>query len=106
MNPDHLWIGTQLENQRDMVVKNRSARGEKHGMASLTREVVIKIRSLHKSGISQIDLAGMFGTSHSSVNSVVNFKTWKHISKVVEFVGDQTPTNALPVPASYCLGNE
>jgi len=30
INPDHLFLGTQLENMQDMVRKGRSARGDKH----------------------------------------------------------------------------
>lgn len=30
-NPDHLWIGTQMENVRDMLSKGRGPTGKKHG---------------------------------------------------------------------------
>ncbi|KKM00856.1 hypothetical protein LCGC14_1800190, partial [marine sediment metagenome] len=50
VNPNHLWLGTNQDNQNDMYAKNRGkkATGEKHGCAKLTWEVVRIIRKLYK----------------------------------------------------------
>lgn len=44
VNPDHLFLGTALDNSRDMVNKNRSRRDEKHPTTRLTKENVLNIR--------------------------------------------------------------
>ncbi len=36
VNPDHLFIGTYMDNIRDRDKKGRGARGEKHPMSKLT----------------------------------------------------------------------
>ena len=45
INPDHLFLGTQLSNMRDMISKGRKvvARGERHHDAKLTDAQVIDI---------------------------------------------------------------
>jgi hypothetical protein len=32
VNPDHLWVGTNLDNLRDRDKKGRAARGDNHGL--------------------------------------------------------------------------
>src|SRR5689334_17638258 len=31
VNPDHLWLGTNWDNQLDMIAKGRNAKGDKNG---------------------------------------------------------------------------
>lgn len=50
MNPDHLFLGTQLQNMRDMAAKRRSGIGEKNSMAKLTEKQVKLIRKMYSIG--------------------------------------------------------
>lgn len=43
-NPSHLDIGTQADNMRDAVVRNRVAVGQRHGLSKLSDEDVRNIR--------------------------------------------------------------
>ena len=45
-NPKHLWIGTQLDNVRDMAAKGRRVDqiGSKHGRAKLNERAVASLR--------------------------------------------------------------
>lgn len=45
INPNHLWAGTAIDNQKDKINKNRQAKlsGETNPMSKLTREQVDKI---------------------------------------------------------------
>jgi hypothetical protein len=47
VNPDHLWLGTHADNQRDCVNKGRAnkSRGEQHFRVRITDEQVAAIRA-------------------------------------------------------------
>src|SRR5208337_958876 len=45
INPKHLFIGTDDDNRRDMISKNRHVFGERHPSAKLTAKQVIEIRN-------------------------------------------------------------
>ncbi len=71
VNPRHLFIGTQQENQQDKVNKGRNRYklhyGEENGMAILNREQVREIRRKAKGGITKARLARDYGVSASCV---------------------------------------
>ena len=77
VNPSHLFIGSQAENQRDMAEKGRSNRGRKRWSAKLTREDVGKIRNLYTTGkYLQRELGEQFDVSRTQVSRIVNGKRW------------------------------
>ena len=71
VNPGHLFLGTQKDNLDDMTKKNRQASGEKNGMASITDDSVMKIRSLAATGTKQYTIADMFGISQAQVSRII-----------------------------------
>ena len=80
VNPNHLFLGTQLDNIADMNNKGRhgDTRGEKSGMSKLTKEDVDCIRFVYSNGdATQRSLARDFGVSHHAVYLIVNNKRWK-----------------------------
>lgn len=91
VNPDHLFTGTRLENNRDMIQKGRRVVGgtyrrdgykigEEHGQSKLTEGDVRKIRDEYASGgISYARLANDYELSVAHVFRIVNRKAWKHV---------------------------
>lgn len=83
VNPDHLWLGTNSDNQIDCVKKGRARRvpqiGEKNGSSKLNEVQVIEIRRLHKLGFSHSKIAKRIGRSSGTVQSVLSGRTWKHV---------------------------
>lgn len=79
INPDHLFLGTKAENNRDRMVKgrNNSCRAEKHGRAKLTWEAVREIRGQLKSGASGKGLAKKYNVDPSVVYDIGHGKIWK-----------------------------
>ena len=76
-NPDHLFLGSQLDNVRDMWRKGRAvappiARGSRNHKATLTAEQVRELRALAASGIGQRELAARFGCSKSTAWRIAN----------------------------------
>ena len=76
VNPDHLFIGTQVENIQDRDKKERQARGEKVTVSKLTAEQVLAIRADRRSDKAIADDYGVFFTAISKIKRRI---TWKHI---------------------------
>lgn len=78
-NPDHLFIGTPLDNTRDMFNKNRAnkARGEDHGLNKLLYTQIEYIRDAVKQGIQQKTLAKELGISRAQICRIVNHVRWR-----------------------------
>lgn len=71
VNPSHLRPGTHVENMRDMYSRNRSASGERSGVAKLSDAAVREIR---QSGKPDKVLADKYGVHPSHVCRVRNGK--------------------------------
>lgn len=92
INPDHLFLGTIADNNRDMAAKGRnrwsdafltskkkSPQGERHGMSKLNTRDVIKIRNCFENGVTMKELAILYDVGHSHICSIVRRKSWRHI---------------------------
>jgi len=87
VNPDHLFLGTHLDNARDKIAKGRDRynppRGTKVNSAKLTEAEVLEIRQIHAAGeMGCRRLAKRFGVNKSTMCSILNGKTWKHLLEV------------------------
>jgi hypothetical protein len=78
VNPEHLAIGTALDNVHDRVARGRSAdrRGERHPLAKLNSVSVEHIRASPLPGKS---LAEIFGVSQASVSLIRSNKRWSRL---------------------------
>lgn len=95
VRPDHLFLGTYMDNNRDMRAKGRAGDGRKryasipverrpigdrHGGSKLTAIQVRKIRHLYTTGnITQATLAEQFGVSRRTIGGIVRRVEWTHI---------------------------
>ena len=109
VNPDHLWLGTNLENRRDSVAKGRQAKGDRHGMklhpdsaargfsngakthperiplgsdrpmAKLTEAIVTEARFLYQQGATHDILAVRFGVGRQTIGKAIRGETWRHV---------------------------
>ena len=75
VNPNHLVLGTRLENMQDAKRKGRMCIGERHGRSKLTQEQVQFIR---KSNKLQREIAVEFGITQSHVSCLKNGKKWQN----------------------------
>lgn len=78
-NHEHLFLGTQQDNNKDRDTKGRVCHGEKHADAILTTEQVVEIRRRHKEGETKCDLGDVFGISRQGIHDVVKRRNWKHV---------------------------
>ncbi len=83
VNPDHLFVGTRVENNEDMFRKKRhrtvASLGEAHGMAKLTQKQVLKIRNARKNGEKRINLAKRFNVTPDCITRITTNRNWKHL---------------------------
>lgn len=94
VNPDHLILGTQLDNIDDRNTRGRTAKGERagykthpdrypdrkgerNGRAKLTQTQVEEIRERYATGdIGARPLAAMYGVSRALIRLIVQGKAW------------------------------
>ncbi len=86
VRPDHLFLGTQLDNMQDMIKKGRQALGkelnhpsqigELNFAAKLTWDKVSLIRKLYNEGSKQADLMRQFEVSRNLIWLIVHNKIW------------------------------
>jgi len=82
-NPNHLLIGSPLDNYNDMVERERRvvAKGEDKS-DNLTEKQVSEIYILALSGdSSQKEISKVYGLKRGIVESIVNNKAWVHVTK-------------------------
>jgi hypothetical protein len=105
IRPSHLYLGTQVDNSRDMMDRHRNAsaiypgwadwaRGKNHwsgrypdrvqkgsqcGRAKLSEQDVRDIRRRNSAGETKVDLAKEYDVAESLVYVIVYRKIWRHI---------------------------
>lgn len=95
VRPDHLFLGTHRDNTDDMVAKGRqrqganhpmhlhpeyAPRGNGHGRAKLTEDIVRIARNRYQRGERTItELARDYGVSDTAMGHAVKRKHWKHV---------------------------
>ena len=80
-NPEHLFISKPHGNSADMVNKNRQAKGNKHGMSTLTENEVRIIKKRLKNGESGYKISKDFPVNMSTIYNIQYGKTWKHLEE-------------------------
>ncbi len=87
VNPEHLFLGAQLDNVQDMDKKGRRNSGksrvsrnahESHGLAKLNWNRVREIREKYAQGNTSLTKLGKeCGVAFQTISRVVNYKLWK-----------------------------
>lgn len=80
VNPDHMELGTNMDNARDMVTRGRSMIGSTNHEAKLDEAKVLHIlRSVRDRTATQVDLAETYGVSPGAIAHIVHGRSWKHV---------------------------
>lgn len=80
INPQHLRVGTHLENVRDAVARKRYPYGTKVLSAKLDEDKVRTIKQWSKTH-SQRKLAEIFGVCKWTISQILTGKAWKHVQE-------------------------
>lgn len=93
-NRAHLFVGTPAQNVADRDAKGRASKGDAHwtrtrrdavpkgsacGAARVTENDVQAIRWMYSMGMTQEQLASVFGVVQTTIGDIVNRKTWRHV---------------------------
>lgn len=76
VNPNHLRLGTQADNVRDMIEKGRKVTKTQ----KLNPEAVSDIRRRYQQGETQAVIAKDYNIHSSQVSKIVNRVWWKHVA--------------------------
>lgn len=76
INPNHLEIGTQADNMRDKVERNRQMKGSKHWNSKLNEE---QVKAILKSKKSTKQLAEEYGINYKTMWKIRNRKIWRDV---------------------------
>jgi len=79
VNPNHLFLGTELDNMKDMVSKNRSAKGSHHSQAKLNETSVKEIKKLLKQQLSHSEIAKLYDVKREAISKINQGIRWGHI---------------------------
>ena len=83
VNPDHLRLGTHLDNMDDKRARDRFVSnplfGEKHQNSKLKAAQIPTIRARHAAGETQHKIARDHGVTQATIRDVVIRRTWAHI---------------------------
>ena len=77
VNPEHLYQGTQSDNNRDRFVRGRTCRGGDHPKSKLSVDDVKNIRSNKTLGIRE--MGRMYNVSHTLIRRVISRESWNHV---------------------------
>lgn len=80
VNPAHLFLGTNADNNHDRDQKQRQCRGEDQHTAKLTERDVRTARALCTLGARLSEIALRFGVSRRTVARVATGESWKHVA--------------------------
>lgn len=81
VNPEHLFLGTNADNSRDMVEKGRSLKGERNGRARLNRMQARVVRERARAGENLTHLSREFGVSRATVRQIREGEIWAHLDE-------------------------
>jgi hypothetical protein len=86
VNPDHLFLGKNIDNVMDKVAKSRQTKGNQIWTCKLTEEKVREIRSMHglctrKGPVTVLGLAKKYKVSTRTIYHVWNGQIWRHVKE-------------------------
>jgi hypothetical protein len=92
VRPDHLFLGTNSDNQRDAVRKGRHRgaetllrphrirRGVENPAAKLTEDDVRAIRTLRRDGARLTEIAARYPVHPMTIGEICRREIWKHVA--------------------------
>lgn len=104
-NPDHLFLGSRLDNMRDCASKGRVSRGLLHSLritpgirskssTKLSMDKARQIRARVSAGEKPQDVSKAYGVDVSSVRLILANKTWREPMGLASLAANSVGKNA------------
>jgi hypothetical protein len=77
VNPNHLFLGTALDNQHDSISKGRKAFGERCNRRVFTEE---EVREILTSKETHTALAAKYGVMREYISQIKRGQHWRHLN--------------------------
>jgi DNA-binding CsgD family transcriptional regulator len=85
VNPEHLFLGTRADNNRDTAQKGRIRNGERkgsrHPQAILNEEIAKRVLFLWENGMRPTEIARTLGYKYSTISNILYGRAWQHVKK-------------------------
>lgn len=78
VNPNHLFLGTKIDNAIDRHLKGRDSRGETHPAAKLTEAQVLAIR---RDTRKRQEIANHYGVKLCTIEDIIYGRSWRHLTE-------------------------
>ena len=82
VNPEHLFVGTQDDNMKDMLAKGRdsfSRAGARSTSVKINKHIARRIREFYRCGVGTRSLADQFSLSQRHIRDITNRKVWRSV---------------------------
>lgn len=80
VNPDHLFLGTQIDNMKDMIKKGRSSKniGENNIQCKLSEQIVNNIRNIYNKNpkVNKSSIAREYNVTPTTICNIIKGKLW------------------------------
>lgn len=76
VNPDHLYLGTHVQNMAQRESRGMTIRGSRSPLAKLTEEDVAYIR---RSTMTRRELMQIYNLSSGAIQHILQRRTWPHV---------------------------
>lgn len=79
VNPEHLLLGTVLDNSRDQRERGRTVVGTRNGRAKMVESDIPFVRHWLSLGYMQSEIAKCFQVDRQQIYKIAHGKHWKHV---------------------------
>jgi len=81
VNPNHLFLGTNEDNMKDMAQKGRAGTkfGTSHSNSKLCEEDIVEIFRLKNDGFLGVEIARIYNVTSANISYILKGKGWKHV---------------------------